>query len=159
MNATNCIHSSSWFYLTALFDSYSEFYNWRRGMELWNIELLNLHSHPSGIEEWVERFELWCSLRRNGKQEQFILLFRVNGKEMYSLVKNIGFPGNPAKLQFQVLKLLLLAHRIPIDFQATERAKFNLLVRAESMPCRDFILLLNKQTSKCNYGDRLEEQL
>ncbi|VDP84251.1 unnamed protein product [Echinostoma caproni] len=38
----------------ALFDSdsYSEYYNWRRGMELRTIESLNLHSHPSEIEEW-----------------------------------------------------------------------------------------------------------
>ncbi|VDP87646.1 unnamed protein product [Echinostoma caproni] len=27
------------------------------------------------------------------------------------------------------------------------------------LPCREFILQLNKQASKCNYGDRLEEQL
>uniref|UniRef100_A0A183BGY2 KTSC domain-containing protein n=1 Tax=Echinostoma caproni TaxID=27848 RepID=A0A183BGY2_9TREM len=33
------------------FDSYSEYYSWRRGMELRTIESLNLHSHPSEIEE------------------------------------------------------------------------------------------------------------
>ncbi|VDP90369.1 unnamed protein product [Echinostoma caproni] len=141
------------------FDSYSEYYNWRRGMELRTIESLNLHSHPSEVEEWVERFELWCSLRQNGKQDQSVLFLTVGGKEMYSLLKNLAFPDNPAKLPFPILKQLLLAHVIPVDFQATERAKFNSLVRAESMPCRDFILLLNKQASKCNYGDRLEEQL
>ncbi|VDP66293.1 unnamed protein product [Echinostoma caproni] len=64
-----------------------------------------------------------------------------------------------AKLTFQILKQLLLAHVIPVDFQAIERAKFNLLLRAESMSCRDFILLLKKQASKGNYGNRLEEQL
>ncbi|VDP95000.1 unnamed protein product [Echinostoma caproni] len=33
------------------------------------------------------------------------------------------------------------------------------MIRAAYMPCREFILQLNKQASKCNYGDRLEEQL
>ncbi|VDP87156.1 unnamed protein product [Echinostoma caproni] len=33
------------------------------------------------------------------------------------------------------------------------------MIRAANIPCREFILQLNKQASKCNYGDRLEEQL
>ncbi|VDP94910.1 unnamed protein product [Echinostoma caproni] len=128
-------------------------------MELRTIESLNLHSHPSEIEEWFERFELWCSLRHNGKRDQSIIFLMVGGKEMYFWLKNLAFPDNPTKLPFPILKQLLLAHVIPVDFQATERVKFNSLVRAESMPCRDFILLLNNQASKCKYGDILEEQL
>ncbi|VDP82300.1 unnamed protein product [Echinostoma caproni] len=109
------------------FDSYSEYYNWRRGMELCTIESLNLHSHLSEIEECVERLELWYSLWQNGKQEQSILFLTVGGKEMYSLLKNLTFPDNLAKLAFPMLKQLLLAHVIPVDFQASERAKFNSL--------------------------------
>ncbi|VDP91131.1 unnamed protein product [Echinostoma caproni] len=33
------------------FDSYSEYHNWRRCMELRTIKSLNLRSHPSEIEE------------------------------------------------------------------------------------------------------------
>ncbi|VDP90454.1 unnamed protein product [Echinostoma caproni] len=99
----------------ALFDSYSNYYDWRRGMELRTIESLNLHSRPSGIEAWVERFELWCSLWKNGKQKQSILFLTVDGKEMCSLLKNLAFLDNPAKLPFPMLKPLLLAHVIPVD--------------------------------------------
>ncbi|VDP90623.1 unnamed protein product [Echinostoma caproni] len=107
----------------------------------------------------VECFELWCSLRQNGKQQQSVLFLTVRGKEMDSLLKNLAFSDNSAKILFQMLKQLLLVHVNPVDFQAIGREKFNYLVRAESMPCRNFILLLNKQASKCNYGERLEEQL
>ena len=128
-------------------------------MDLPAIEQLNLHASPSEIEEWVERFELWCSVRKGGSENQAALFLTAGGRDLYSLLKNLAFPEAPANLPFEKLKQLLLDHVIPVDFQATERAKFNTLVRSENMPCRDFILQLNKQAAKCNYGDRLDEQL
>ena len=128
-------------------------------MEIPSIEQLNLHGSPSEIEEWVERFELWCSIRKGGMQNQSVLFLTLGGRELYSLVKNLAFPDVPAELPFAKLKSLLLDHILPVDFQATERAKFNSMIRTANMPCREFILQLNKQASKCNYGDRLEEQL
>ena len=132
---------------------------WRRVMELPTIEQLSLHASPSEIEEWVERFELWYSVRRGGSQNQAAVFLTAGGRDMYSLLKNLAFPDAPAKLPFEELKELLLNHVLPADFQATERAKFNSLVRPDNMPCREFILQLNKQAARCNYGDRLEEQL
>ncbi|VDP89629.1 unnamed protein product [Echinostoma caproni] len=70
-----------------------------------------------------------------------------------------AFLNVPAELPFENLKFLLLEHILPVDFQATERAKFNSMKIIYNMPCHEFILQLNKQASKCNYGDRLEEQL
>ncbi|MBM6549412.1 hypothetical protein, partial [Streptococcus dysgalactiae] len=128
-------------------------------MELPVIERLNLHASPVEIEEWVERFELWCSVRKGGLQNQAALFLTAGGRELYSLLKNLAFPEAPAKLPFEKLKQLLLDHVVPTDFQATERAKFNNLVRAENMPCREYILQLNRQAARCNYGDRLDEPL
>jgi hypothetical protein len=129
-------------------------------MELPIIEQLNLHGNPSEVEDWVERFELWCSIRRQNKQEhQSALFLTAGGREMYSLLKNLAYPEKPADLPFETLKMLLLNHVLPADFQATERAKFNSMVRGQNMPCREFVLQLKKQAARCNYGDRLEEQL
>ncbi|VDP90976.1 unnamed protein product, partial [Echinostoma caproni] len=132
---------------------------WRRALKILVIEPLNLHESPSEVEEWVERFELWCSSRKGGMLNQSILFLTLGGRELYSLVKNLAFLNVPAEFPFEKLKFLLLDHIPPVDFQATERAKFNSMIRAANMPCREFILQLNKQASKCNYGDRLEEQL
>ncbi|VDP81420.1 unnamed protein product [Echinostoma caproni] len=92
-------------------------------------------------------------------QNQSVLSLTLGGRDLYSLVKNLAFPKVPAELAFEKLKSLLLDHILRVDFQATERAKFNSVIRAANMPCREFILQLNKQASICNYGDRLEEQL
>ena len=142
-----------------IFSSSPNHYNWRRGMEIPAIEPLNLHGSSSEIQEWIERFEVWCSIRKGGMQNQSALFLTLGGRDLYSLVKNLAFPDVPAQLPFDQLKSLLVDHILPVDFQATERAKFNSLVRAESMSCREFLLLLNKQASKCNYGDHLHEQL
>ncbi|VDP96163.1 unnamed protein product [Echinostoma caproni] len=75
------------------------------------------------------------------------------------MLRNLAFPEAPAKLPYESLKLLLLNHLLPTEFQAHERAEFNNMIRADDFPCREFILQLNKQASRCNYGDRLEEQM
>ncbi|VDP82859.1 unnamed protein product [Echinostoma caproni] len=92
-------------------------------------------------------------------QNQSVLFVTLGGLELYSLVKNLAVPNVPAELPFEKLKSLLLDHILPVDFQATERAKFYSVIRAANMPCREFILQLNKQELECNYGGRLEEQL
>ncbi|VDP72171.1 unnamed protein product [Echinostoma caproni] len=91
-------------------------------------------------------------------QSQSVPFLTLGGRELYSL-KNLAFPNIPAELPFVKSKSLLLDHILPVNFQATERAKFNSMIRAANMPYREFILQLNQQASKCNYGDRLEEQL
>ncbi|VDP74052.1 unnamed protein product [Echinostoma caproni] len=128
-------------------------------MELPRTEQLNLQASPSEIEEWVERFALWCSIRKGGAQNQSALFFTADGRNLYSLLRNLAFPEAPAKLLYESLKSLLLNHLLPTEFQAHERAKFNSMIHADLVSCREFILQLNKQASRCNYGDRLEEQM
>ncbi|VDP87964.1 unnamed protein product [Echinostoma caproni] len=57
--------------------------NWPRAMELPSIEQLNLQASPSEIEEWVERFELWCSIRKGGVQNQLALFLTAGGRDLY----------------------------------------------------------------------------
>ena len=129
-------------------------------MELPSIEQLNLQASPAEIEEWVERFELWSSIRKDVKKEnQAVFFLTAGGRDLYSLMKNLAFPRLPAELPFDELKRLLLQHVLPVNFQATERAKFNTLVRSSSTSCREFILQLQKQASRCNFGEKLEENL
>ncbi|VDP89635.1 unnamed protein product [Echinostoma caproni] len=84
--------------------------NLRRVMELPTIEQLNLQASPSEIEEWVERFELWCSIRKRGTQNQSALFNTAGRRDLYPLLRNLAFPETPAKLPYESLKSLL-AHR------------------------------------------------
>ncbi|VDP66514.1 unnamed protein product [Echinostoma caproni] len=51
-------------------------------MELATIEQLNLQENPTEIEEWVERFELWCSIRKGGVQNQSALILNAGGRDL-----------------------------------------------------------------------------
>ncbi|VDP93521.1 unnamed protein product [Echinostoma caproni] len=82
--------------------------NWPRAMELPSIEQLNLQASPSEIEEWVERFDLWCSIRKGGVQNQSALFLATGGRYLYPLLKNLAFPEVSAKLPNETLKSLLL---------------------------------------------------
>ncbi|VDP89164.1 unnamed protein product [Echinostoma caproni] len=128
-------------------------------MELATIDQLNLQASPSAIEDWVERYELWCSIRKGGAQNQTALFLTADVRDLNFLLTNLAFPEAPAKLPYEFLKSLLLNHLLPTKFQAHERAKFNSMIRTNHVSCREFILQLNKQASRCNYGDRLEEQM
>ncbi|VDP83172.1 unnamed protein product [Echinostoma caproni] len=117
-------------------------------MELSSTELLNLQASPSEIEEWVERFELWYSIRKAGTQNQSALFLTVDGRDLYSLLKNLAFSEVPAKLTYESLNSLLLNHLLPTEFQAHERAKFSSMIRVDHMSCRNFILQPNRQVSR-----------
>ncbi|VDP92589.1 unnamed protein product [Echinostoma caproni] len=115
-------------------------------MELPTIEQPNLQASPSEIEELIERFELWCSIRKSGTQNQSALFLTAGRRDLYSLLRNLAFPEAPAKLPYESLKSLLLNHLLLTEFQADERAKFNSMTPKQTV-------------SRCNYGDRLEEQM
>ena len=93
-------------------------------MELPIIEQLNLRASPAEVEEWVERFELWSSIRKEVKKEnQSTYFLTAGGRELYSLLKNLAYPKPPAPLPFPELKELLLQHILPVNFQATKRER------------------------------------
>ncbi|VDP90688.1 unnamed protein product [Echinostoma caproni] len=60
-------------------------------MELPTIKQLNLQASPSEIVEWVERFELWCSIRKGGTQNQSVLFLTAGGRDLYSPLRNLAF--------------------------------------------------------------------
>ncbi|VDP87741.1 unnamed protein product [Echinostoma caproni] len=73
-------------------------------MELPTIEQLNLQASPSENEEWVERFKLWCSIRKGGAQNQSAILLTAGSRDLYFVLKNLAFPDAPAKLPYEALK-------------------------------------------------------
>ncbi|VDP68608.1 unnamed protein product [Echinostoma caproni] len=65
---------------------------------------------------------------------QSVLFLTLDGRDLYSLLKNLAFSNVPVELPFEQLKSLLLDHILPVNFQATEREKFNSMIRATNIP-------------------------
>ncbi|TGZ66264.1 hypothetical protein CRM22_005413 [Opisthorchis felineus] len=129
-------------------------------MESLIVEKLNIHSNPSEIHEWLERFELWCAINPAVKSVNKSAYFlTAGGKELYSLMKKLAHPDAPGSLSYDTLKTLLQQHLSSYNAEATERATFQSLVRLPNVRIRDFILQLEAQATKCNFGDQLSTQL
>ena len=125
-------------------------------MELCNLENLNINASAREFEDFLERFEIWCLTKKDMKEEKKSAFFlNFVGKDAYALIKNLAFPDTPIALSYEVIKGLLLQHVKPINFEAAERAKFDCLVRPEHQSIREFILELQTQAAKCNYGEQL----
>lgn len=112
------------------------------------------------IEEYIDRFSFWCDSQENlsEKASKGAFLTTIGGSA-YSLVKTILFPKSLQESSLKEIQSALIKHFEPVNFEAAERARFNLLVRDSSETIRDFVLKLQKQASKCNFGDQLQDAL
>ena len=112
------------------------------------------------LEDWFERFDLYCATDdRITESNQTAYLLTYAGGSAYNLVKNLAFPRKPNQLKPTEIRDILLHHLRPMNFQATERARFHTLIRQESQGIKEFILQLQIQAAKCAFGNQLEDQL
>ncbi|VDP90265.1 unnamed protein product [Echinostoma caproni] len=91
-----------------------------------NLENLNMHASAREVEDYLERFEIWCITWKGLDGERKTAYFlTVIGKDAYSLLKNLALPDSLISLSYESLKTLLLKHLQPANFEAAERAKFH----------------------------------
>ena len=123
------------------------------------IEKLDLNDINS-LEDWFERFELMCSTNKeiNSSNKTAYYLTLV-GKEGYSLLKDLMFPSKVANEGCEDLHKVLVTHLKPVNFEALERAKFHTIIREPNENLNHFLLRLQNQASKCNFGSDLKNQL
>ncbi|CAH8602377.1 unnamed protein product [Schistosoma mattheei] len=124
------------------------------------MEKLDIHSTPEAFEDYLERFEIWSMTKEDDEDVNIVAYFLTFiGREAYSLLKTLAYPEKPISLPYATLKELLLSHVKCTSFECRERAKFHKMVRQNDQKAREFILELQKQAAKCNFGDQLHVQL
>ncbi|GAA54230.1 hypothetical protein CLF_112787, partial [Clonorchis sinensis] len=124
------------------------------------MEPLDVNSTARDVEDYLERFDIWCLTKSDMDDKKFTAYFlHFVGKEAYTLIKNLVYPESPIDISYNELKKKVLQHFKPINFVAAERARFNMLTRSHSHSVRDFVLQLQTQAAKCDYGAQLEDQM
>ncbi|CAH8598496.1 unnamed protein product [Schistosoma curassoni] len=124
------------------------------------MEKLDIHSTSEAFEDYFERFEIWAMTKKDDEDFNIVAHFLTFiGREAYSLLKTLAYPEKPISLPYATLKELLLSHVKCASFECRERAKFHKMVRQNDQKARKFILELQKQAAKCNFGDQLHVQL
>ena len=128
-------------------------------MELMNLGKFPINGSPREIADYLQCFDACCmskNVRDDKISAHFITAIELDA---YSLVKTLSFPDKPISLPYDQLRRLLIDHFHGTTFETRERAHFNKVVRAPHQKIRDFILQLQIQASKCNFGDQLNTQL
>jgi len=124
------------------------------------MDIGKLNIHCAEVEDWFDRFELYCVTNTKIKDNNKIAFFLTQaGEDTYSLVKDLAYPQKPKDLTYAEARSLILGHLKPRNFTIKERATFNTLVRKPDQNIKEFIRLLQKQAAKCNFGTGLEDQL
>ncbi|CAH8673058.1 unnamed protein product [Schistosoma rodhaini] len=124
------------------------------------IQQLDIHSTSEACEDYLERFEIWSMTKKDMKGDKIVAHFLTFiGQEAHSLLKTLAYPDKPISLPYTTLKELLLNHVKCTSFECRERAKFHKMIRQDNQKVKDFILELQRQAAKCNFGDQLHVQL
>ena len=123
------------------------------------MEKLDL-SDTAGVVSWHNRFELYCKTNKDIKAHNKIAFYLTNiGKEAYDLLVDLAFPKDVELLGVSELRDLLVNHIQPPNFEATERDKFNNLMRKPTETFRQFIVNVKHQAAKCNFAANLETMM
>lgn len=119
------------------------------------MDILDLNN-ASQVENWFDRFELFVETKEKITANNMVAHFlTAAGKDTYALVKTLVYPLKPME---QSYKKVLLQYLLPTNFQATERGAFHSLIRANNESIREFILKIQQQAARCDFGD-LQDQM
>lgn len=77
----------------------------------------------------------------------------------HSLIRDLIFPARPIDCLAKDMHQTLLNHLKPQVNELAEITKFSTLIRSSEESYTDFILRLQQQAAKCNFGDQLKIQL
>jgi len=123
------------------------------------IEKLDI-ANPEGLVSWHKRFELYCKTTKSvTAANKSAFYFTLAGKEAFDLLTDLCYPDDPEGKSIDELKDLLIHHLKPTNFETMERAKFNKIVRNSNESLKAFLLRVQQQSAKCNFGAELKTQL
>ncbi len=124
------------------------------------IDQLDVNSCAGEIEEYLARFSFCQDAHEDMSEKAATGAFlTVIGGPAFSLVSTLVFPKTLQEATLQEIKDALLHHFKPVNFEASERAKFNVLSRSPSDSFRNCVLQLQIQPARCNFGAELNNHL
>ena len=123
------------------------------------LEKIDLED-TANLESYHERFVLWCSTTDRVKEENKTAFFlTMIGKDAYNLLKDLIFPERVHDKAPEDLHKALVAHLIPVNYDLAERDKFHSIIREETEAFSHFLLRIQRQASKCNFGTQLDNNM
>ena len=93
------------------------------------MERLDINTSAREIEDYLERFEIWCMAKCNAKEDGKPALFpNFTGKDAYAVIRNLTSPDSPISMPYEKTRNSLIPHVRPMNFEAAKRANFSTLM-------------------------------
>ena len=74
------------------------------------LEKLDINASARDIEDYLERFEIWCMTKGNVKEDTKPALFlNFIGKDAYALIRNLTFPDSPIAMPYEKIRNALIS--------------------------------------------------
>ncbi|VDP69605.1 unnamed protein product [Echinostoma caproni] len=116
------------------------------------LQSLDLKYSARDIEDYFERFEIWCLTRSkpdDKKKSAFFL--NAAGKNAYTLIKSLAYHSPLVSVTYEDIKSLILQNVKLTNFEASESER-------NFIPWYAILDLLT-QAVKCDFGYLLDMQL
>lgn len=124
-----------------------------------HLEALDL-SDTQNIDRWFQRFNLWCLTEdKVTALNKTAFYLTMISKGAYSLIVDLMYPTDITSKNPDELHQVLQAHLKPKNYFLVERAKFHQMTRSEGESFSKFILRIQQQGARCDFGNQLSDQL
>ncbi len=115
-------------------------------------ECLDINCSADEVAEYIDWFNFWIDTRGTSDKKAIKGTYlAVVGKEAFSLLRTLVCPKTLRNASVAEIQGALLRHVRPAQFELVERAKFHTLVRNANETVREFVVHIQRQSSKCNF--------
>ncbi|CAH2109094.1 unnamed protein product [Euphydryas editha] len=108
---------------------------------------------------YIERLEQYFVVNKIEKDMYVPTLITVVGAECYELLVNLCTPKKPRTMGFSELTTIVEKHLQPKPSTLAERYKFRCRMQDDNETVADYIAVLKKMSTTCDFGGTLEENL
>ena len=110
-------------------------------------------------ETYVERVQHFFAANDVNEDHKVPTLLSLIGSKTYSLLKDLLLPEKPADKTFDEIVSTLQKHLNPTPLEIAERFRFYKRNQQEGESVLNYVAVLRKLTTHCNFGSNLDETL
>lgn len=111
------------------------------------------------ISVYLEQFEIYCQTWNIPKEKIVLSFIASNGHDLFRLLRDQFTPEAVKDQTHERIKEKLQEHYESKSNMILQRYRFHMLKQEEFHSTKTFVMCLEKQAVKCNFGESTEDML
>ena len=121
-----------------------------------------INPYDDGLEDWdsyVERVDQYFAVNEIGNEKKAPAILSLMGPKTYALLKSLCSPDKPGEQSYDNIVKKLKDHLNPKPLEIAERFRFHKRDQKEDESVGDFVAIIRKLTTHCNFGAFQDDML